>query len=65
VALAWAASRGNEEAVQFLLAHGADFAATDGNGFTPAMEAKRFGNPQCLRLLEVRGGISSDDWRSL
>jgi cytohesin len=52
--LHWAANNGHREAVELLLAHGADLQARDKNGDTPLTRAEAAGHPELVALL--RGG---------
>jgi ankyrin repeat protein len=53
--LHWAANNGHRQAVEFLLASGADVAARDKNGDTPLDRAEAMGHPELVELLRLGG----------
>ena len=52
--LHWAANNGHRQAVEMLLAHGADLSAQDKNGETPLDRAEAMGHPDLIELLRRR-----------
>ncbi|KAI0141568.1 hypothetical protein GGR57DRAFT_487142 [Xylariaceae sp. FL1272] len=62
-ALHKAAENGNEDAVRFLLARGADVNAKNGHGWTPREVALRHGHKKVARILRQAEGANSDRGR--
>jgi len=58
-ALMYAAIRGHDEIATLLLAAEADPSIEDGQGFTAAELAKRWGRPHMARLISEHGGTAS------